>query len=60
MRARLRARSVGVVKLAGHDRYLVRSRPYEPGSYFELWVSSWGHVRCHLPGVHLSRALQAR
>jgi len=22
----------------------------EPGSYFELWVSPWGHVRCTCPG----------
>jgi len=26
------------------------SRAYEPGSYFELWVSPWGHVRCTCPG----------
>jgi hypothetical protein len=45
-RARVRARDVRVVKLAGQDRYLARSRTYEPGSYFELWVSPWGHVRC--------------
>jgi uncharacterized Zn finger protein len=49
-RARLRARSVRVVKLAGQDRYLARSRTHEPGSYFELWVSPWGHVRCTCPG----------
>ena len=48
-RARLRARGVRVVKLAGQDRYLARSRTYEPGSYFELWVSPWGHVRCNCP-----------
>ena len=44
------ARSVRVVKLAGQDRYLARSRTYEPGNYFELWVSPWGHVRCTCPG----------
>ena len=49
-RARARAHGVRVVKLAGQDRYLVKSRAYEPGSYFELWVSPWGHVRCTCPG----------
>lgn len=49
-RVRARARSVRVVKLAGQNRYLARSRTYEPGSYFELWVSPWGHVRCTCPG----------
>jgi hypothetical protein len=49
-RARVRARGVRVVKLAGQDRYLARSRTYEPGSYFELRVSPWGHVRCTCPG----------
>ena len=38
-RARMRARGVRVVKLAGQDRYLARSRTYEPG-HFELWVNS--------------------
>jgi len=32
-RAQAEARSVRVVKLAGQDRYLARSRTYEPGSY---------------------------
>jgi hypothetical protein len=36
--------------LAGQDRYLAGRRTYEPGSYFELWVSPWGHVRCSCPG----------
>ena len=49
-RAQARARDVRVVKLAGQDRYLARSRTYEPGSYFELSVSRWGHVRCSCPG----------
>ena len=49
--ARLRARGVRVVKLAGQDRYLARSRTHEPGSYFELWVSPWGHVRCTCPSL---------
>ena len=48
--ARARARGVRVVKLAGQDRYLARSRTYEPGSYFELDVSPWGHARCTCPG----------
>ena len=50
LRPGARARGVRVVKLAGQDRYLARSRTYEPGSYFELWVSPWGHVRCTCPG----------
>jgi len=41
---------VRVVKLGGQDRYLARGRTYEPGSYFELSVSPWGHVRCTCPG----------
>jgi hypothetical protein len=49
-RTRARARGVRVVKVAGQDRYLARSRTYEPGSYFELLVSAWGHVRCACPG----------
>ena len=48
-RARLRAHGVRVVKLAGQGRYLARSRTYEAGSYFELWVGPWGHVRCNCP-----------
>jgi hypothetical protein len=31
------------------DRYLARSRTHEPGSYFDLWVSPWDHVRCTCP-----------
>jgi hypothetical protein len=46
----VRARGIRVVKLAGQDRYLARSRNHEPGSYFELWVSPWGHVRSTCPG----------
>lgn len=49
-RARARANGVRVVKLAGQSRYLARSRTYEPGSYFELSVSPWGHVHCNCPG----------
>lgn len=30
--------------------YLPRSRTYDPGGYFELLVSPWGHVRCTWPG----------
>ena len=43
-------RSLIAWALAGQDRYLARERTYGPGSYFELWVSSWGHVRCSCPG----------
>ena len=50
MRSRARARGVRGVNLAGQQRYLARSRSYEPGSYFELWVSPWGHVRCSCSG----------
>jgi uncharacterized Zn finger protein len=35
---------------ASQDRYLARSRTHGPGSYFELSVSPWGHVRCTCPG----------
>ena len=59
-RAGTRAGGVRVVKLAGQDRYLARSRTYEAGSYFELWVSPWGHVRCTCPGIRPPRRLQAR
>jgi uncharacterized Zn finger protein len=40
------AERVRLVKLAGTNRYLARSRTAEPGSYFELDVSPWGHIRC--------------
>ena len=49
-RARLRARGVRVVKLAGQLAILARSRTYEPGSYFELWVG--------LPGEQLASLLR--
>ena len=58
--ARLRARGVKVVKLAGQDRYLARSRTFEPGSYFEPVGKPLGPCSLHLSGLHLSRALQAR
>ena len=45
-KARALAERVRVVKLAGTNRYLARSRTAEPGSYFELDVSPWGHIRC--------------
>jgi uncharacterized Zn finger protein len=41
---------VRLVKLAGEQRYLARSRTVEPGAYFELTVSPWGQVRCGCPG----------
>lgn len=40
---------VRVVRLAGGHRYLARSRTVEPGAYFELHVSPWGHVLCSCP-----------
>ncbi len=46
---RARAERVRIVKLAGEDRYLARSRTVEPGAYYELTVSSWGSVRCTCP-----------
>ncbi len=45
-KARAVAGRVRLVKLAGTNRYLARSRTAEPGSYFELDVSPWGHIRC--------------
>ena len=38
------------------------TRTYEPGSYFELWVSPWGHIRCTCPSFtyrSLSRNAEA-
>jgi hypothetical protein len=45
--ARAVAERVRLVKLAGTNRYLARSRTVEPGSYFELYASPWGHIRCN-------------
>ena len=47
---RARAERVRVVKLAGTDRYLARSRTLEPGAYFELFASPFGHITCSCPG----------
>ena len=48
--ARAKGERVRLVKLAGEGRYLARSRTVEPGSYYELTVTPWGHVRCSCPG----------
>jgi uncharacterized Zn finger protein len=47
---RARAEQVRVVKLAGTDRYLARSRSVEPDAYFELFASPLGHITCTCPG----------
>ena len=47
---RARAERVRVVKLAGTERYLARSRSVEPGAYFELFASPFGHITCSCPG----------
>ena len=47
---RARAERVRVVKLAGTSRYLARSRSVEPGAYFELFASPYGHITCSCPG----------
>lgn len=52
---RAQTERVRVVKLAGTDRYLARSRTVEPGAYFELFVSPWGHIRCTCPGFEFRR-----
>ena len=63
-RARLRARGVRVVKLAGQDRYLARSRTYEPdiraGELLRAVGEPLGPCPLHVPRVHLPRHLQAR
>ena len=48
--ARARVERVRLVKMAGEQRYLARSRTVEPGAYYELTVTPWGHVRCSCPG----------
>jgi hypothetical protein len=47
---RARTERVRVVKLAGTSRYLARSRTLEPGAYFELFASPYGHITCTCPG----------
>jgi hypothetical protein len=44
------ASRVRLVKLAGEQRYLARSRSVEPGSYYELRVGPAGYIRCSCPG----------
>lgn len=46
---RARVERVRVVKLAGPDRYLARSRSVEPDAYFELHASPYGHITCNCP-----------
>lgn len=46
---RAKAERIRIVKLAGQERYLARSRTVEPGAYYELTVA-WGQVRCSCPG----------
>jgi hypothetical protein len=55
-RQRAIAERVRVVKLAGTNRYLARFRTIEPGAYFELFVSPWGHIRCSCPGFQFRGA----
>ena len=52
---RPRSERVRVVKLAGSDRYLARSRTVEPGAYYDLAVTPWGAVRCSCPGFAFRR-----
>jgi uncharacterized Zn finger protein len=47
---RARTERVRVVKLAGTDRYLARSRTVDPDAYFELLASPFGHITCSCPG----------
>lgn len=62
---RAKAERVRIIKLAGQDRYLARSRTVEPGAYFELSYA-WGRARCSCPGFTYrgickhGAALQAR
>jgi hypothetical protein len=53
--ARARVERVRVVKLAGTSRYLARSRSVEPGAYFELFASPYGHITCNCPGFEFRR-----
>ena len=52
---RARSERVRMVKLAGTDRYLARSRSVEPDAYFELYASPYGHIRCSCPGFEFRR-----
>jgi hypothetical protein len=49
------AERVRLVKLAGEQRYLARSRTVEPGSYYELTVNPWGRISCSCPGFTYRR-----
>ena len=47
---RARTERIHIIKLAGQDKFLARSKSMEPGSYFEITITSWGTVRCSCPG----------
>ena len=53
---RPRSERVRVVKLAGSDRYLARSRTVEPGAYYDLAVTfAWTEVPpCSVPPCSVS------
>ena len=46
---------IRLVKLAGEERYLARSRSVEPCTYYELYVTPWGYVRCSCAGFRYRR-----
>ena len=58
--ARARTERVRVVKLAGTNRYLARSRIVEPGSYFELFREALGPHPLHLSRPRVPADVQAR
>ena len=48
------------VKLAGENRYLARRPGLRAGELLRALRQPLGACSLHLPGVHLSRGLQAR